>query len=438
MLDSKKNNRSLPPSIWVLSLYFIEGLPFSLVNTVSLALFKTLQISNSQIGLFTSLFYIPWAIKFLWAPIIDIFSTRRKWIIVMQGVLAILIAILALCIFSLQPFPILCFVFVLTAFASATYDIACDGYYLDSLNKAEQSLYIGWRNTAYKLAWLFASGFLVYLAGLIASQNWPFPVSSNCAGWGIAFLTAAFLFLCCGIFHVYALPTQKSELLSDPLWVSNNKEKNSLITTSRIAFYSFFQQEHILLILLWILSFRAGDVMLLKMAQPFLLESKEKGGLGLSLQDVGFIYGSLGMICLLLGGLIGGWLVFKYGLKKCLLPAAILQSLTLPLYWLLAVSKPDLVYVALANGFEQFVYGLATAAYTNYLFTIAKDKFLASHYAIATGFMAIGMILPGAISGYLVDTFGYKQFFLFSFFASLPGIICTLKLPFTAMTTANN
>lgn len=204
------------------------------------------------------------------------------------------------------------------------------------------------------------------------------------------------------------------------------------------AFYSFFKQEHIVLILFWILTFRAGDAMLLKMAQPFLLESKDKGGLALSLQDVGFIYGSLGMICLLLGGLLGGWLVFKYGLKKCLLPAAISQSLTLPLYWLLAISKPDLVYVALANGFEQFVYGLATAAYTNYLFTIAKDKFVASHYAIATGFMAIGMILPGAVSGYLVDSFGYKQFFLISFFASLPGILCTLKLPFNSMTTANS
>ncbi len=420
MSESKKNNRLLPPSVWVLSLYFIEGLPFSLVNTVSVALFKTLAMSNSQIGLFTSLFYIPWAMKFLWAPIIDYFATRRKWIITMQGVLAFLVSILALSIFFLPSFPLLCLLFGLIAFASATYDIACDGYYLDSLNKAEQSIYIGWRNTAYKIAWLFASGFLVYLAGLIAKQSWAFPVSSNCAGWGIAFLAAAFLFLCFGIFHVYALPTGKLELLTDPLCINNNKKSSSLLETFRTAFSSFFQQEHILHIILWILSFRAGDAMLIKMAQPFLLELKEKGGLGLSLQEVGFIYGSLGMVCLLLGGLSGGWLVFKYGLRKCLFPAAILQSLTLPLYWLLALSKPDLFYVALANGFEQFVYGLATAAYTNYLFTIAKNKFVASHYAIATGFMAVGMILPGTISGYLVDTFGYKHFFLFSFLLLYP------------------
>jgi MFS transporter, PAT family, beta-lactamase induction signal transducer AmpG len=438
MLNKKTNNRSLPASGWVISLYFIEGLPYSLVNTVSVALFKTLEISNSQIGLFTSLFYLPWAIKFLWAPIIDYFSTRRKWIIVMQGVLAILVSILALCIFSLQPFPVLCFIFALIAFASATYDIACDGYYLDTLNKAEQSLYIGWRNTAYKMAWLFASGFLVYLAGQIASNNKFLLMNSNNMGWSIAFAIAALVFALASILHNYALPKDWLKSSSAQSSSSDTQQKKPLIKTFQNAFYSFFQQEHIVLILLWILSFRAGDAMLLKMAQPFLLELKEKGGLGLSLQEVGFIYGSLGMICLLLGGLIGGWLVFRYGLKNCLLPAAILQSLTLPLYWLLAIFKPALFYITLANGFEQFVYGLATAAYTNYLFTIAKDKFVASHYAIATGFMAFGMILPGAISGYLVDLFGYKQFFLFSFLASLPGILCTLKLPFTSITTNNN
>jgi PAT family beta-lactamase induction signal transducer AmpG len=356
----------------------------------------------------------------------------------MQVVLAILVYILALCIFFAQPFPILCFVFALIAFASATYDVACDGYYLDSLDKATQSLYIGWRNTAYKMAWLFASGFLVYLAGQMANKYWSLPTNNNAIGWSISFVIAALVFTLAAILHGFILPADSTRSPSDSPLLSNIEQKHSLIKTFQNAFHSFFQQKHIALILLWILLFRAGDAMLLKMAQPFLLESREKGGLGLTLQDVGFIYGSLGMICLLIGGLVGGWLVFKYGLKKCLLPAAILQSVTLPLYWLLAIAKPCLIYVALANGFEQFIYGLATATYTNYLFTIAKDKFVASHYAIATGFMAIGMILPGAISGYLVDSFGYKQFFLFSFCASLPGILCTQKLPFTKMTTTNN
>src|ERR1700721_2703907 len=167
-------------------------------------------------------------------------------------------------------------------------------------------------------------------------------------GWSIAFAIAALIFALASILHNYALPKDWLKSSSAQSSSSDAQQKKPLIKTFQNAFYSFFQQEHILLILLWILSFRAGDAMLLKMAQPFLLELQEKGGLGLSLQDVGFIYGSLGMICLLLGGLIGGWLVFKYGLKRCLLPEAILQSLTLPLYWLLAISKPALFYVALA------------------------------------------------------------------------------------------
>jgi MFS transporter, PAT family, beta-lactamase induction signal transducer AmpG len=177
--------------------------------------------------------------------------------------------------------------------------------------------------------------------------------------------------------------------------------------------------------------------MLLKMAQPFFLDARIKGGLGLSLLDVGFIYGNIGMICLLFGGIAGSWLVFKYGLKRCLMPTAIAQSLTLLLYWLLAIYKPALSGVALANAFEQFVYGLASTAYTSYLFTIVKDKFLTSHYAIATGFMAVGIMLPGAISGYLADGLGYQQFFLISFFCSLPGIFFTSKLPFTTYNEAS-
>jgi PAT family beta-lactamase induction signal transducer AmpG len=424
MLSTKQNKYSLPALLWVISLYFIEGLPFSLVNTVSVALFKTLQISNSQIGLFTSLFYLPWAIKFLWAPFIDYTGKRRQWIVAMQIVLAILTLVLSLCIFLSQSFTVLCILFTLIAFGSATYDVACDGYYLDSLDKAKQSLYIGWRNTAYKMAWLFAAGLLVYIAGQIASSNMNnglFSSSDNNIGWCVAFSLAALVFISAAIMHNYALPVEANK--------TQTNEK--FLLTFENAFISFFQQRKIGLILLWILLFRAGDAMLLKMAQPFLLDTQAKGGLALSLQVVGIIYGTLGVTCLLIGGIIGGWLVFKYGLKKCLLPVAAFQSLTLLLYWSLAAFKPDLVYVALANAFEQFAYGLATAAYTSYLFTIVKEKFLASHYAIATGFMAIGMILPGAISGYLVDSLGYQQFFLISFFCSIPGILCTLKLPFT-------
>ena len=423
MLNKEKTRRAWPIGLWVISLYFIEGLPFSLVNTVSVTFFKTLQVSNSQIGLFTSLFYIPWAIKFLWAPFIDFTSSRRKWLITIQLVLASFALLLSLCALYSKSFILFCLLFALIAFASATYDVACDGYYLDILDKAKQSLYIGWRNTAYKLAWLFAAGFLVFLAGQIASCKIKFIEPANNIGWCVAFSLTAIVFAAAALLHTYTLP-----ISSNVIPANQNRQ---LLANFKEAFFSFFQQKKMALVLAWVLLFRAGDALLLKMAQPFLLDKLDKGGLDLSLQTVGLIYGSVGIGFLLLGGLVGGWLVYKFSLKKCLLPTAILQSFTLLLYWLLAIYHPKLDYVVLANAFEQFAYGLATAAYTSYLFTMVKDKYRASHYAIATGFMAIGMIIPGMISGYLVDSIGYQQFFLISYFMSLPGIICTIKLPFT-------
>jgi PAT family beta-lactamase induction signal transducer AmpG len=339
---------------------------------------------------------------------------------------------LAFSFFGKPSFFVLSLIFAFIAIASATYDIACDGYYLASLDKSKQALYVGWRNTAYKIAWIFGSGGLVYLAGKIAAHDYLAKIAprlfidlpANNTGWFVAFSIAASIFIMAGIVHCFILPVSHNV---SPL-IQNEKR---FLPAFTLAFASFFQQSKIAFILSWILTFRAGDAMLLKMAQPFLLDSRTKGGLGLSLLDVGFVYGGIGTIALLIGGLIGSWLVFKYGLKKCLMPTAIAQSVTLLLYWFLATYKPALAGVAAANVFEQFVYGLASTAYTSYLFTILKDKFLTSHYAIATGFMAAGIMLPGAVSGYLADGLGYEKFFLFSFFCSVPGLFLTAKLPFT-------
>ena len=432
MDNNKPKIKQLTPSLWVGSLYFIEGLPYTLVNIVSVDTFKTMQISNSHIGLFTSLLYLPWMFKFIWAPIVNFFGKLRSWIIILQVILSALTFALSFVYLERPSFLLLCLVFALIALASATYDIACDGYYLATLAKDKQALYVGWRNTAYKMAWIFGSGIMVYIAGKVSSHNYLAKilpaifanVPSLDAGWFAAFFIAGVILLLAAVFHFFQLPDSADNIMqADSVPIR-------LLPSFKSAFSTFFQQPKIILILAWILTFRTGDAMLLKMAQPFLLDSKANGGIGLSLTDVGLVYGSIGMIFLLIGGIAGSWLVFKYGLKKCLMPAALIQSLTLLLYWLLAIYKPGLIGVALANAFEQFIYGVASTAYISYLFTIVKDKFLTSHYAIATGFMAVGIMLPGAASGYLADGFGYQQFFLISFFCSLPGIFLTSKLPF--------
>jgi PAT family beta-lactamase induction signal transducer AmpG len=165
------------------------------------------------------------------------------------------------------------------------------------------------------------------------------------------------------------------------------------------------------------------------MAPVFLIKPLSEGGLALSQADVGILYGTVGTVFLFAGGIIGGAVISKGGLRKYILPFALLQNLALPLYWVLAVVKPTIFVVAAVNAFEQFSYGLGTSAYYVFLLSTVKAENKAAHYAIVTAFMALGMMLPGMISGYLTTMFGYANFFLLSFFLSLPGIVTIPFLP---------
>ncbi|MBX9948650.1 MAG: MFS transporter, partial [Candidatus Obscuribacterales bacterium] len=193
---------------------------------------------------------------------------------------------------------------------------------------------------------------------------------------------------------------------------------------------TFLDQEKIGIICLYIFIFRFGDALMLKMTMPFLLDPRAKGGLGLTTEDVGFIYGTVGPVFLLLGGLLGGYLVAKFSLKKTLLPTALIQSGALPLYWALAYLRPtEHFWILIVNSFEQFSYGLGVAAYTVFLLSVVKPEYKAAHYAIATAIMALGLIVPGYMSGYMTTWLGYSNFFLVSFLASIPGLITIFFLP---------
>jgi MFS transporter, PAT family, beta-lactamase induction signal transducer AmpG len=196
------------------------------------------------------------------------------------------------------------------------------------------------------------------------------------------------------------------------------------------VFRSFLDQPRIGVIITYILIFRLGDALLLKMAQPFLLDPVNKGGLAITTADVGVIYGTVGILTFLAGGLIGGWLVSKYGLKRCLLPTAIIQNGAILLYWILAILRPATTVVAFANALEQFAYGFGTAAYTVFLLRVVKEEYKAAHYAMASAIMALGLLIPGMVSGKLEDMLGYREFFLVSFFCSIPGMFCIPFLPF--------
>jgi PAT family beta-lactamase induction signal transducer AmpG len=268
-------------------------------------------------------------------------------------------------------------VFALIAFVSATQDIAIDGFYLDVLTENQQAFYVGIRNTAYRGAWLFGSGAMVSLAGYYAelaktSQN------AVAEGWALAFGICALAFVIATAWHLVFLP--KLQQYAHPV-LDRSDHKSPDVRLKRFvdAFISFADQPRFAVIVLYILTFRMGDSFLLKMAQPFLLDPMDKGGLGISTAQVGLIYGTVGISALLIGGIVGGMLVAKYGLKRCLMPAAIFQNSAILLYWALAIFKPGLMYVGVVNALEQFAYGLGFTTYTVFLLSVVKSEYRAAH-----------------------------------------------------------
>ncbi len=407
----------------------MEGLPYTIVNMMAVVFYKNMGASNEFIGAATSVLSLAWMLKFLWAPLVDLYGTRRGWIVVAQLVLSLMCALLAGSAFLPDNVALSVSALALIALASATQDVAIDGYYMDVLNKREQAVYVGVRNAIYKIAVLVGQGPLVMLAGYIAVFG---GASDYKLGWATAFSVCGAMFLIFGVLHLFILPKLANQMEAS-CEKTTSEEKPDLMDGLRrfgSVVKTFIDQDRIGITCLYILIFRFGDALMLKMTMPFLLDAKKNGGLSLSTQDVGLIYGTVGPIFLLLGGLLGGYLVAKFSLKKCLLPTALVQSGAIPLYWALAYFKPhDHAWIYAANSFEQFSYGLGTAAYTVFLLSVVKPQYKAAHYAIATAIMALGLVVPGYISGYMTTWLGYPNFFLVSFLASIPGIITIFFLP---------
>lgn len=434
-------NKERTHGVYVSTLYFAEGFPYTIVNQMSVIFLKALGATNQLIGL-TSFLYLPWTLKGLWGPVVDLYSTKRRWILAMEIVCTILFMILT--VFALTPSVIAASIAILAviAFASATHDIAIDGFYLDALDKDQQAFYVGFRTTTYKIAWLVGSGGLVFLAGYLADQHLAgtdqlgakiyqditlsifgssLSVKAINYGWVVAFAVSGAIFVLLYLFHVWYLPYPKPAVVRD----SRNPEKHLFAQ----AFKTYFTQYRIGWIVTYVLIFRLGDAFMLKMAPPFLMDTPEKGGLAITTAEMGTLYGTVGVIFLLLGGIIGGILVARQGLKKWMWPTALLQNSAIVLYWLLAINKPNIPWVYAVNSFEQFSYGLGVSAYTVFLMRTVRPEFKASHYAITTAFMAAGMMVPGIFSGYLQTWMGYQDYFLMCFLVAIPGLFTIIFLP---------
>jgi len=412
------------PWIYVPTLYFAQGLPYVLVNSVSVIMFKKMGVPNTLIGL-TSLLYLPWVVKPLWGPTVDIFWTKRRWLASAQIVMAVQFALVAAVLHLPEFFTVSLMVFILLAFTSATHDIAVDGFYMLALNEDRQAFFVGIRSTCYRLAMIFGNGALVVLAGYWETRLANIPVS-----WAVVMLTSSAIFVLLFLFHSFYLPHPLADTRSSPDF--NRRLKSaaaSPMTAFLAAFKSYFKQPRIAPILAFIVLYRLGEAMLVKMAAPFLLDAKDAGGLALSTQTVGFVYGTVGVLSLVIGGIAGGWLISKFGLRKSIWPMAIALNAPDLVYVYLAYSEPSLPLVYVLVALEQFGYGVGFAAFLVFLMYTAKEPFKTSHYAISTGFMALGMMLPGLASGYLQSALGYQHFFILVCLLTLPGMAAIFFIP---------
>lgn len=403
---------------WVPTLYFAQGLPYALVVTVSVIMYKRLGFSNSDLGLYTSLLYLPWVIKPLWSPFVDLKSTKRNWFLGMQLLASVALLAIGLSLPTNIFFVTSLACFWMVAFASATNDIATDGYYMIGLTEDRQSFFVGMRSVFYKLANVTGQGLLVVFAGFLENKY-----GDNTKAWSYTMICAGTLMLLMTLTNFFVTPKFESSEA-----ITLEKPKGFLE-----VFVSFFKKPGMVMAITFILFFRLGESQLVKMASPFLLDPTSVGGLGYSTSEVGTIYGTIGVVFLTIGGILGGILISRDGLKKWMLPMLISLNAPNALYALLAITGSTEAWAVIGTVVvEQFGYGFGIAGFMVYLIYIAEGNSKTSHYALATGFMALGMMLPGLISGFMQEWLGYDGFFIWVVLAALPAFILLRYIEYPA------
>lgn len=396
---------------WIPTLYFGQGIPYVVVMALAVIMYKKLGLSNSDIALYTSWLYLPWVIKPLWSPFVEMFRTKRFWILAMQLIIGTGFALVALTLPTSHFVQLTLALFWLIAFSSATHDIAADGFYMLALKESQQAAFVGVRSTCYRIAMIAGQGSLVYIAGHFEEST-----GDVVLAWSVVFFILATLFGSLFIYHKWVLPLPTGDhaiVDKQPPWQQ-----------FAAVFIAFMRKKEILAILAFLLLFRFAEAQLVKLAAPFLLDAPTRGGLGLTTQGVGVVYGTVGVIALTLGGLLGGYAISRWGLKRLLWIMVMAVNIPNAVYVYLALALPtDLTLISSAIAIEQFGYGFGFSAYLMFMIMVADGEHKTAHYAICTGFMALGMMLPGMVSGWIQEQLGYLNFFIWVCIATIPSFI---------------
>lgn len=408
------------PWWWVPSLYFAEAVPLVVVTFLATVMYKRLDVANRDITLIAGWLYLPWVIKPAWSMFIEGTSTRRRWTIATEGLAAIALGLLAAAVGLADPLRATVAAFAAIAFLSATHDVAADGFYLAALDDRQQAFFVGIRSTAYRIANVVGRGAFVMLAGALETAT-----GDVRAAWQWVYAALAGLFLAIAGYHAAVLPRPAAD----------RRHAAPILSLAALAepVASFFRKPGIVSMLAFLLLYRLAEAQLVALVSPFLLDARDSGGLGLTTAQVGFVYGTLGIAALSLGGILGGILVARDGLGRWLWPMALAINLPNLAYVWLAFAKPESLWaISIAVGIEQFGYGFGFTAYMVACMVIARGGHQTVHYALCTGFMAAGMMLPGMISGWIQEQVGYQTFFLWVMVATIPGLVATAFLPLDA------
>ena len=418
------------PWLWVPSLYFAEGVPYFLVNNISVMMFAKMGVPNGQMAFFTTLLYFPWFLKGLWSPIVDVIKTKRWWILTMQALMTAMMILLTVTLPKPSPeaiaegavpinlFWVTLVLFIVAAFASATHDIAADGYYMVAHSPSSQAAFIGIRSTAYRIASVFGQGVLVFIAGRIEKSTGDIPFS-----WQVTIGVSAIIFFIVTLYHTFVLP----KAADDKPRIDPKEGAGATFRELGNSFKTFFTKKGVVLAIIFMLLYRLPEGFLIKMCQPFLVAGRDNGGLGLDTDAVGVVYGTIGVIALLAGGIAGGVYASKVGLKKALWIMTACMTLPCLTFCYLSIFLPtNLITISVAVSIEQFGYGFGFTAYMLYMMYFSEGEFKTSHYAICTAFMALSMMLPGFVAGYIQEAIGYVNFFWMVMFCCIATVGVTI------------
>lgn len=414
------DKKTTSPITWVPSLYFAMGLPFVVLNMVAVLIFKGLEISDARITFWTSLIMLPWTLKFFWSPFLEMFKTKKYFVILTQIATGILFGLVA---FSLHLPDFFCYSIALlavVAFSGATHDIAADGIYMRELSLIDQAKYIGWQGAFYNLAKLIASGGLVALAGYLID------IVGIVNAWTIIMATFAVIMVSLGLYHIRKLP-------SGGLTSIQVKSLGDSMKELRIVLLDFFRKKYIYWYILFIILYRFAEGFVMKVATLFLKAPMIDGGLGLTEKQIGGLYGTFGSAAFVAGSLLAGYFIAGRGLKKTLFTLCCVFNIPFAVYPLLAIFLPtNLWVIGSAIVFEYFGYGFGFVGLTLFMMQqVAPGKHQMAHYAIASGIMNLGVMIPGMMSGYFSDMLGYRNFFIYVLLTAIPAFIITWFIPFT-------